>query len=272
MILTVKGADFSANAIGRIIDYSEAKAMLTEHYPNHADDTTAEAFQVFMNTLGKGTEGSIWDRLRWLHLPIFGSNTTEDTYDIKNERTPSVINKNSLMHLNRGVVLSEVGASAVSIPFPEEDDDLPSIFYEKSALGNQYMGTGAVGGFMRRASSPVLANIFSTSVDGSAVSLLDAEDGTTLMWYAKGITKDSETVFRSNNSSTTYYLLQNLSATNANWAKRLNRFCSHNSTTNNEQCNTTNPIMIAGSVKNMTDADATTIINAIAAMRSALNV
>lgn len=272
MILTVKGADFSANAIGKIVDYSEAKAMLTEHYPSHADDVTAEAFQVFMNTLGKGTEGSIWDRLRWLHLPIFGSNTTEDTYDIKNERTPAVTNLSSLVHLNRGIVFSEVDANPASIAYTVQDEDLASIFYEKSQLGNEYMGTGTMNGFTRYSQAPVGNNTLSESVDGHFVPYISVTDGTTLMWYLKGITKDSEGVFRSNNGSKTYYLLTNLNSSYANSSKRLSRLCSHYDTDTAEKCNTTNPVMIAGSVKNMTDADAATIINAIAALRSALNV
>lgn len=152
MILTVKGADFSENSVDRVVDYSYAKSVLTTHYPTHSDDDTAEAYQVFVNTLGKGTDGSIWDRLRWLILPIFGNSVTEDVYDAKNLAQGVASSPNSLVHLNRGVVFNSSATTHCSISnIPTSDTELGSIFYVRTNGSdvNNFMGNGGDGGFMR---------------------------------------------------------------------------------------------------------------------------
>lgn len=272
MILIVKGADFSANAIGQIIDFSDAKELLTAHYPSHSDDDTAQAFQVFMNTLGKGQEGSIWSRLRWLLLPIFGNSVTEDIYDIRHELQATADNPTSLTHLRRGLVFSAVNDSKVTLSDLSDttDSDLASIFYVKEALGNQYCGSGGAGGYLRSSNAPIAANMLSTSQGGDAVSNISVTDGKILMFYLQGLQTGNTCKFKSENGTNTYYFLQTNSTPHYN--KTISRLCSHNQTDSAEKCNTSNPIMMMGSVKNMTDVDATTLINAITTLRSALNI
>lgn len=274
MIITLKGADFSQNNIGKIIDYSEAKQFLTAHYPSHADNTSAEALQVFWNTLGKGTSNSIYERLRWLLMPIFGNSVTEDLYDAKNEIQGETDHAERLTHLRRGVVLaSNAYGPTITGLSDTADTERGAIFYVKEALGSQYVGSGSLDGALRTgAVIGVNRNLLSNSVGGTSINGFTVADAKIVMTYNLGESTNSVMKVRTESEENSLYMLQDLTTSQKNHSKKLVNLCSSMAAPSSDNCNTTNPVMMIGSVKNMTDADATTLINAITTLRSALNV
>lgn len=273
MIITLKGADFSQNNIGRIIDYSAAKEFLTAHYPNHADNTSAEALQVFWNTLGKGTTNSIYDRLRWLLLPIFGSSVTEDLYDAKNEAQRTSEYSSSLAHLRRGVVFAEAKAHVCPVSgLPDSDADNGGIFYVGESNETSFMGNGGVGGYLKvKGATNVTTDSVSETQGGTAIGNV-LTSGNIIMAYESGYAINDVVTFKTNEETKKYYRLTAITGSDVKYNKRITALCSHASTSTAANCNTSNPVMMVGSIKNMTDADATTLISAIQTLRTALNV
>lgn len=215
MILMVKGADFSENSVGKFIDYSYAKSVLNTHYPTHSDDDTAEAYQVFVNALGKGTEGSIWDRLRWLILPIFGNSVTEDVYDAKNLEQGVPSSPDSLIHSGRGVVFNssaETPSPCSVSNLPTSDTELGSIFYVRTDGfdTNNYMGNGGDGGYIRPTRCPTLGH-FSKTYGGDSVGDIDFPTGRLLMFYQLGSDIGDTVKFASENGSSTFYIIRDFS-------------------------------------------------------------
>lgn len=272
MILTVKGADFSANSIGKVIDYSEAKELLVAHYPSHSDDDTAEALQFFWKALGKGTEGSIWDRLRWLILPIFGNSVTEDIYDAKNLAQGEADNPSSLVHSSRGIIFNSSATAGCSITnFPSSDSDLGSMFYVRTngSDTSNYMGNAGAGGYMRPKSMPATPDILSLTPGGAGVDEISCTSGRLLMYYELGHEIGDTVRLASENGSSTYYLIGNY---NFEHNKRIQRLCSHFNPAHLQGKDTTNPVQMVGSIKNMTDADATVLKAAVNTLLTTLNV
>ena len=91
MIITVKGADFSACGIGKIVTtISDECKKIAAHYSmlNTTEDLTV--LQQFMDALGYGLVDSIWGKLIYLYLPVFASSKEELLYDVKNDSQKSL--------------------------------------------------------------------------------------------------------------------------------------------------------------------------------------
>lgn len=94
MIVIVKGADFSACGIGKIpVKVSTECREIASHYSLLSSTTDLISLQIFMDELGYGVDGGIWDKLVCLYLPIFSASKEEMLFDAKNLVQKSISNE-----------------------------------------------------------------------------------------------------------------------------------------------------------------------------------